>query len=328
MPDLTPKKSSSMLLLGIVFTLIALIAIVAIIYFRSSATAPTALQQANVTNAAPTVDAIVPSDTTGTGDISLPSGGLTLNEGTTKTLYVRGTISDPNGCTDISDVKVVVYRSSVSGADACTANNNNCYIIDSVAGVSPGIQGCTGADDNDANFEISYPVANYADQTDAGSTYAADTWQVKATVMDVASLSGSLSNSFEIQSLAAFSIAPSVINYGVVALGTIAGEQTLTFTNSGNRNVDTLYHSDGDLTSNLTGFSVIPTANAHVSLSQGFAWGDGTGITTSDQTLAIHLAQQTSSTAPSVPSYFLLKMPTSGVRGTYTNTLTFTAQTY
>lgn len=327
MSEPTLKKSPAFAL-GVVFTLIALVALGAIIYLRSSATTPSAQQQANVENTAPTVDSIVPSDTTGTGDISLPSAGLTLNEATTKTLYVRGAISDPNGCSDILDAKVIVYRSSVAGADACTANSNDCYVVPSVVGTTPGLVGCTGAGDNDATFEVTFPVANYADPTDAGSPYAADTWQVKAVVTDVASLSGSLSNSFEVQSLAAFSISPSVINYGTVALGATSAEQTLTFTNTGNRNVDSLYKSNGDLTSDLTGFAAIPTANAHLSLTQGFAWAAGTGITTTDQTLATHVVQQTSGTVPSVASYFLLKMPTAGVRGTYTNTLTFTAQAY
>lgn len=319
MADRTPTKKSQGTLyvsLGVVFTLIALLALFAIVQLKTHANS--ALETADVGNTAPVVDSVTVSDTSGSGDIS--TTGFTPNEGTDKTLYVRGTVEDANGCSDIAQVDVKVFRSGVT--NFCSDDDNNCYSTSTTT-----FTGCTGAGVDTADFEVAIPQRFYIDPTDSGP-YNGQTWRVYTTVTDNSSAVGSYHGpDYPVNSVAAFSVSPSTISYGTVALGDTSAEQTVTFTNTGNRDEDSLVSADHDMTSNLSGYNDIPASNVHASTTEGFSYSDPTSlaITTSDQDLPIGLVKETTPSPTTADSYWLLQMPSSGVNGTYTNTLTFTA---
>ncbi|MFA5185251.1 MAG: IPT/TIG domain-containing protein [Patescibacteria group bacterium] len=310
--------------LGAGFTLIALAAFVLLVNFRSLA--DTAInQQAGAGNTAPSVDTVIPSNLSGSGDISLPDAGFMPNEGNPSDLYVRGIVSDPNGCANLDHVVVTVYRSSATDGVNCVPDDNDCYSTTLAANQ---LAECSiGGSDTDIIFETSFPISNFADPTDSGSQYEDDTWIASVDAYDAGGTTGSLSADFEMQSLAAFGLSIDSINYGALALGATSPQQTVEFSNTGNRLVDAYVNADLDMHSNLAGFADIPSTAVHYSLSDGFAYNTGDTAVELTQTLMdLNLAQQTDdATTTTAAGYFLLKVPTSGVNGTYSNILTFTA---
>ncbi|MFA5185045.1 MAG: FISUMP domain-containing protein [Patescibacteria group bacterium] len=320
-----PNKQPSVYgILSIVFILISLACIVAIVRIRSVAdTSLSPTQTAQVGNTAPSVDEVIPSDTSGSGDLSLPSAGLMLNEGSTVDLYVRGTVSDPNGCANLDHIDIKAYRSGVTEGAACTPDGNDCYS----ATFAHGDIVCSGTDDVDAVFEVVIPVKYFADPTDVGSQYEEETWKAEATAYDASGNAGSLANDFETQSLAAFGLSVVAIDYGSLSLGATSLQQDIIFSNTGNRLVNAYVNADHDFRSNLTGFSDILSTAVHYSLANNFTYGAGdTAVELTQTLMELNLTQQTDdAVTTTVPGYLLLKLPTSGINGTYSNTLFFTA---
>ncbi len=308
--------------MGIAIVIIALLSLAMFLRLKSVADIyQTSHEVADVENMQPTVDTVIASDQVNGSAIS----EFTPNEGTTKNLYVHGTASDTNGCSDITGVTVWVFHYPTMPTGPLPLDNNNAYMVTST------VSGCAGANDNDVAYAATIPIASYADPTDAGSPYESENWTALAQVHDPDRDSMSLTT-FELNSLAAFDTDSSV-NYGIIGLGATSTEQTVIFTNKGNRLVNatvvaTSTHN-GDMYSDLTGFADIPASAVHYSLLQGFVYGvrDTAVSNTEPASFAIHLPAQTDDQAPApqVPTYWLLKMPESGVKGNYTNTLNFTA---
>lgn len=310
--------------LSALFIMISLVCLVALL--RLNSLASTSIQQVSAVNASPSIDEVTPSDTLGSGSVALPSDGLTLNEGTPVSLYVRGFVSDPNGCADLDHVDIKVYRSGVTDGSNCALDKNDCYSA-TIPKAQFTSDSCSGAGDQDASFEATIPIDNFADPTDVGGPYADDTWKAMATAFDTTGASGELNADFEIKSLAAFSLSTDSLDYGNISLGAISPQQNVIFTNTGNREVQAYVNADNNLVSNLIGSANIASTAVHYSLTNGFTYGTGdTAIELTQTLMDLALAQQTDDVvAPSRPGYFLLKIPTYGVNGTYSNTLTFTA---
>lgn len=322
--------------LGVLFTLIAVVALVALVMLKSKA--DTATETANVGNDGPSVDSVSAIDLDGAGTEIL-AGTLTPVENDINYVIVSGVVSDPNGCEDINNVTGKFFRTGVT--DACADDNNNCSSFSqslAVMKANDPVNPCTGAGDTDISYRFSVPFYNFADPTDAGTAgkandYDAQEWELKLYVVDNSSALDTVTPVFEVASLAAFSTAAS-INYGTVALGADSSEQTVTFTNTGNMYVDSSVAASGNMTETSGNYDVIPAGNVHYSLTQGFTYGTATAtvITPSTSELALQLPQQLvdngPSTAPTVDSYWVLRMPASGVNGTYSNTLTFTALSF
>lgn len=206
--------------------------------------------------------------------------------------------------------------------DDSLLDDNECYTAQTMS-----FTNCSGAGDTTANFLMTIPVKNFADPTDTGS-HSSENWVVKAKVVDAVDASSTDQITFEMNSLAGFSIVPEALDYGSLTIGELSAAQGITLTNTGNTGVNANIKADHDMTSSLPGFSDIPSTNVHYSLSSGMNFATSTGVTTSDVLFTLGLAQQTVDTdpAPSVPAYFMLQVPSSGVYGTYSNTLTLTAR--
>ena len=320
MPNELPKKDpSSYKVIFMIIAAIVLVALVLVVFFytRADDTGQTTV----VGNASPTVDTVTSAITTGGAD----QATITPTENTTKTLYFHGAATDNNGCDDFdtaADWSMKLYRTDKTSG--CSADNNDCY-----AGSTDDltISGCTGASDLNLDYEWEDDIQYFADATDAGSPNAATNWTVSITAADTASASGSNTDTFEMGSLIALSVTASV-NYGTVALGADSAEQTITFTDTGNRAIDADQTADGDMSCTGPGSSDIAVGAAHIATLTGFTYGtDDQALTTTATTVDMSLAQRTSEVTPSTDDWFaILRMPATGVGGTCTNTITFTAK--
>lgn len=272
----------------------------------------------------PTVVSVAVTDQAYNDLLSL---GLHPIEAGTLNVTVHGQVSDGDGCSNIDHVDVYMYRSSIwpmTGAD-CAPDENNCYGT-TLSALELTNCGRVGTADYSATFE----TKNFIDPTDVGA-YASDTWMVRVKVMD-AEYNNSIddSSSFEVQSLAAFTVTPA-LDFGTVALGGYSQYQSVTFTNTGNTSLNANVKADGPMISNREGFSTIPVDYIKYDLNYGFDFASGTAMSTSDALLSIQLPQQITANGgipPTEEAFFQLYMPATGVRGDYHNTVTFTAVGY
>jgi hypothetical protein len=157
------------------------------------------------------------------------NNNIALTEGTTTTIMATGTVTDLNGYADIVNASSTFYRQSISGANMCTADVNNCYQIGTT---SCSFSDCSG---NICTVSCSAPLYYFADPTDAGSTYAADNWQAYLDVWDTSSTHDSASSSQELYTLSGLTTT-STLAYGSVTVGTDTGaaNATTSVNNTGN----------------------------------------------------------------------------------------------
>lgn len=309
-------------IMGIVFTAVAVIALAALVLvlvlFRSQA--DDASQSAVVGNAAPTVDTV----TTAIASLGADQSTINPTESGNTTVYIHGTATDNNGCQDISNTglwSTKVYRTNHASGQLCTEDKNDCY-----AQTSASQSGCTGAGDLNSIYEATYTMKFWGDPTDAGATQAATNWTASVTAVDASSGSGSNTDTFEYASLIALTATAS-LNYGTIALGADSAQQTITFGNSGNRAIDATQTASGDMVCDGAGSNNIPVGNAHISATNGFTYGTADqALTATSTAVNFSLAQRTNDATPQTTNWYgKLRMPSTGVRGTCTNTVTFTA---
>jgi hypothetical protein len=317
MPSLRVHRSYLITGLSTLFALV-MVAVFSLT-LGSKSLADTGSATSTVSNTAPAVSSLIVSDRSRTGDIS--QVGFTPHEGRTRTLYVRGTVTDPNGCADIRSVDVKVFRSGAG--ESCAQNDNYCY-----ASSTQALIGCSVSRQS-ATFEVGVEIAYLAEPTDAGSLHELEYWFAQATAVDQARARFTASTHFEMNSLAAFDVSPATVDYGTIDLGAVSEQRSVTFRNTGNRNVQGAVRAAGDLKSDRPGFAQVSSTMSRVSLSNGFEWQNGIPLGSSDVDLFLNLARQLLESRPSTATaYFRLKMPQSGVSGKYSNQLIFTARAY
>lgn len=276
-------------------------------------------------NSAPTVDSIT---------IALSSGGsavssIDVTEAGTKTLYIHGSASDVDGCTQIDSVdgssqwQVVFYRSEVQGIWGCTANNRDCYQIQEQ---QENLSGCSGPLDVNLNFEMSFPLYYYADATDTGSSpnYASQNWTATVVINDDQFAQGSSSMTTEISTLKALNVTSS-IGYGSIQLGQTSAEKTIVITNTGNDNDLDPAVEDADGWACTYGSFAGSQVHWNTVAEQG--WGSGTAVNsvaTDMNDLSITKSATNATSTKNV--YVTLKIPNAGFGGSCSSTLRFTAQ--
>lgn len=278
----------------------------------------------------------------GSGDIT----DLDLIAGSTKKVYVFGTITDNDGCEDIGDVYVSLYESA-SGSEK-TDNAQHSY-VSSVTPVSPANHsGCTPGTDLDATFDVEFDVQYYALATDLsadpGSTRY---WQTKVEATDRSdSLVGTSSLTWEMNSLNAFEFTTTEVDdslrYGSFPPGTVSTGFTGTFGNLGNRsiNMEQLV-IDADPPNNeydlvCSGSGEIPAEDARMDLDNGVSFDyntewdhqlSGTEAVPVDIIFSGGgLSASTDGTSATVDAYFKIKIPLGSISvGMCSNTLRFTS---
>lgn len=309
---------------AVIFTIIVCIALVSLILVKSRADDST--ETVNPVNVAPTIDTIyVTTEANGTSNITSING---LGDATNQRLYVHGQISDANGCDDVATsgtVQIVLFRTA-AGNTCSSANDDECIRTTSLAAFS----GCTpDSSDLTANYNMTVDLPYYADPTGAGSGNSSDSWSAYVEIADSAAnadTDSSLEATMEVEANVAVALSGNV-SYGTVALGADSTAQNLRFTNTGNVTIDADVLADGPMVCNGAGSADIVASQTAVTTSNSGEWPDfGFWVSnTTTQTYALALAKRTPSTASTIDTYLKLRMPSTGILGTCSNVLTFTA---
>lgn len=234
---------------------------------------------------------------------------IVLNENTTKSVSVTGTVTDNNSCKDLSQVHVAVYKSGATCTELGHANNDTCYFwTDSNPSNDAS---CTGFSDTIYDVSHSFDVQYYADP---------GTWVTTITPVDTTAAGTSdTSSNVTLNELQALAVS-STLSYGSVNNGqSSTGDHTITTSNTGNVAID-FDVSGTDLTCAALG--TIPVGNQEYSLSS-FSHGAGTALTTSATEVNADLTAPSAGTVPVTdPSYWQIAIP-NGVKGVCSGTITF-----
>ena len=271
-----------------------------------------AFRPAPVFAAAPTVDSVRFAVAQNGANVS----PITLAANAMKIYYINGDVSDTDGFADISDVDADFYRSSISGAGDCSADQNNCY-HQTTCTLSSG-------SGNTVSYSCRIDLAYFADYTDA-DTYASDTWKIRVSVTDSNTTITDTTYSNELTSLAAIDV-PGSLNYGTLSLGATSSTTGMTVKNAGNHLVDAQVWSTTGMTCTS---GTIPLSNQHwdkVSVAYGsLQFTLSTTPTRSTINLSI---QSDDATAVTGDLFFAIQLPANGIGGTCTGTLNITAYAF
>lgn len=326
---------------GVLLAATALLAFLLLDATRSFA--KSVFQQLTVPNAAPAVTEVV---------VSLTPNGPALTElvptesGQT-TLYVRGTVTDPNGCGDLQNIRLSVHRADL--ADDCVADPRHCLQQPSMV-----LTACAPGQSS-ASFQETMLLPYFADPTDAGSQYEGTDWVASVSVSDDGGLSASLrSQGFEVDSLVSL-MASSFLDFGTVTLGKLSQPKPIYLVNDGNRDALPDVTANRDMTCDGPGSRAIPasamrimtlaktneavaldgsgtTADEYLRLSlmsdgaRQALWSQGLALSLTDfQTLGEVIPAATGEVTSPYEMYLLLQMPSAGVRGSCSTDLRVTA---
>jgi hypothetical protein len=269
-------------------------------------------------------------------NLSMNGGNdITLTENTLVFASSTMTVTDTNGCSEISSVTAQFsFASSTSEADGstCSYDSQTCYIAHSCTATTTG-DTCDGGGDTsveyDCKFEIWYP----ARPTDASSPGLSDAiWYVTATSSDGTD-TGTATNTAEtidVTTLNSLDVTSS-IGYGSVSAGADTGgtNQSITHTNTGNTAIDN--EISGDVM--CTDYSTC-AEDSFTQDQQKFDTSDVTyasltntlAATTSPATIELDLATTSStSTNPTDTTFWGIAIPSGQAAGSYTGQNTVSA---
>lgn len=267
-----------------------------------------------INNVAPVINAITLN---GGSDIS-------LSEGATTPAVLGATITDNNGCLDISTVVASMYRSGIgySGCDTGgEANSNNCYPVISCS--VGGGNTCNGATDASASYTCTAYPKYYADPTVANTAYSAQNWTNTFKADDEAlSDAQNHSTGVEMNDLLAMDIDASL------AFGNLSAGQSLSplsaltvVTATGNVGLDQTLEG----THMYSVGNTISVENQKYSLSSGTSYGSGTALTMSAVGVSLSCLKTTTDVGQTKPTYWGIAIPIGIAAGTYGGTNTVIA---
>ena len=272
----------------------------------------TADSTASVINVAPVSSAVAITENT-----------IILTEATHTHVAVTATVTDNNGCADITGVTAKLFRTGVTnGADCTPTNLIDCYepvamtIVADSCGVAPDITA-----DYTGDIEVQY----YADATDAG-TYADDTWSVHVIPSDAGAGTAGTDDTAEMATLTALNVS-TTISYGALALNGITGDTTsydTTVTNTGNKASIGVQVKSGAATAMTCTVGTIPVGNEKYHATSTTAYASKTALTALDVAVA-NVAAAKGAAGNTDTIGWGLQMPATGVDGSCTGTVVFTA---
>jgi len=255
-------------------------------------------------------------------------GGTAITLTTNASTSVIGTvtITDNNGCEDITSVNATLFRTNLTGGSGAADDNASHYSIECTAEAD-----CTaGGSDLTRGYNCTFNVTHYADPTDAGSTNAAANWTFNATPYD--GTTGTVaSTTQELNTLTSLSLDTSTIAFGSLALGAN--------TSTSNQNTSIANHGNEGLDVSLTGFGATSGDNFSMNCTSGnlqihnleysgasFTFGAGTDLTNTSTELDLDLLRGNQTiTRPTRLVYYGLIFPSTGVGGSCTGTVSITA---
>lgn len=259
--------------------------------------------------------------------ISVNSGSvISLSEGDTTPVVLGATITDNNGCSDLSTITSYIYRSGI-GNSSCDsggeADSNNCYpdLTCSVGGGNT----CDGATDPSASYSCTAYLKYYADPTDSNTTYNGQTWKDTFNVVDDNAANDNLEigTGVVLNSLLAMDVGSSLV-YGNVSAGQNIDplDKIIAITATGNVGLDQeLSGTDMDDGDEHT----IGVEYQRYSLSASTAYAVGDTLTTSATENELDCAKTTSDVGATKPTYWGISIPLGTFAGSYSGANTFTA---
>ena len=244
---------------------------------------------------------------------------IDLIENTTKSVSATADVSDPDGCDTITGVTAKIYRSGVASAQACSANDNNCYSVASCTETS-----CSGTD---AVYTCTISMQFFADPTDTGTPWVSQYWRafIEATDEDDATGSGySAADAPDVNSLLGLDVT-ATINYGSLTAGAKNDplDKTTTVTATGNVSLDvTLYGV------NMTsGGNSIAVGKQKYALATSTAYASGTSLLVDPGAKAQLNCCKTfaSGSKATKDIWWGIDVPSPQAVGVYTGSITFSA---
>jgi hypothetical protein len=290
--------------------------IVCIVILSLSATAETATMTAQVDNNVPEASSVFVNELS----------DITLTANATTTVVGRATLSDNNGCEDITGATATLYRSTI-GSEADDDNENHysasCVMNDDCE---------TEESDLTITCNCTFEMYWYADPTDAGSLYEAESWVFEVTPSDNAGPGTSDIGQQDVNSLLAMSLETLSIEFGSLSLGADTG--------STNANTSVANYGNTKFDVYLSGYGSIPSDGMCMVCDEGsilvgnlmydsqpFSYSEGSALDSSPMLLDLNVeAGSEADSSPSGLIYYGLGMPSDGVAGECTGTLVLTAE--
>jgi hypothetical protein len=268
-----------------------------------------------VANAAPAVSSV-----------SLNGGSsITLTANATTSVSVNSTVTDFNGCSDITNgtSSVLVYRSGITSSTCNGAQSDkSCYKLTTFTATSSCSNGVT------LTTTSTFGVYYFADATDASSSYGPQNWTATVLVTDGAGATstGSLdATGVELLTLTAINVTTSSLNYGTLSASSTTGSvnQTATSTNAGNSSTTLRLSVNSTLTS---GINSIATSSQAYATSTFTYPGLSVPLTASPVTVTgFFLTQPTSTANVQQTTFWGLQVPAGTATGTYSGVNLFTS---
>ncbi len=270
--------------------------------------------QVIVGNASPSVTSVVLNH----------GNAIVLTSNATTSFDINYTISDNNGCGDISagPTTSTAFRlasSSICAVPTVTSTNNlTCYLY-----VTHVTSSCSGTS---INVTDTVQLYYFAQATDSSSSYPNDHWEAFAVAQDLAGATGTATSSgVEVNTLTAINVTTSSINYGTLAASSTTGavNQIATSTNAGNSSTTLQLNALSTLTS---GANSIPTSSQRYSTSSFSFYGTSTALTASAVTVTgFFLLSPTTTVNVAQPTFWGLEVPAGTPTGTYSGTNVFSS---
>lgn len=261
--------------------------------------------------------------------VSINSGSdITLTEGTTTSITLGGTVTDNNGCGDISSVESSMYRSGIGYASCdedAEDDDNSCYAQVSCSVVGAG-NTCDGGTDASADYTCTVSVQYFADSTVADTQYPTETWlsTLKGIDDDAAEGTAEVSTGVEMNTLVGYDVT-NAIDYGSLSVGQSNDplDKITTITATGNVGLDQEL-SGTDMTNGGTGS--IGVSYQKYALSTATAYASGVSLSSSATEVELNCSKTTSSGSPATQNtWWGLEIPTGTDSGSYTGTNTIVA---
>lgn len=274
--------------------------------------AATASSTVVVGNAAPSVTNVTLNN----------ASSIILTANTTTNVSINATISDNNGCGDVTSgtSTILLYRSGITSSTCMTTTSNlSCYLATAFTASSTCTNGST-------NTTTTFAVYYFANATDSSSSYSTQNWIATVVFRDANFDTGSSDSSGqELLTLTALNVTTSSINYGSLSASSTSGavNQVTTSTNAGNSSTSlqlstfaTLF-GPAALASNTT--QTYGTSTFTFQGTSAFLTLTATNVT------GFFLTTPTTTTNVAQPVYWGITIPAGTPTGTYNGVNLFTA---
>lgn len=238
------------------------------------------------------------------GTVSISPSPVDLTAGSTKYVVCNATLADTDNWDNITTANATIWH-YIDSTEAAADNNTAHYTNTSCA---LGTNTSLTARPANCGFNLQYYSNN-------------GTWTCKIRSYNSTGDEASNSTNVTINQLVSLDVAEATLDFGTLALGgTSADDVNATVQNTGNAGIDvqlsgtTLSCNSGSILVGNTTYSAVP----------GTAYGSMTALTGSAVTLDLNVNKSTGSSITKL-IHWKTQLLSSGVGGTCTNTITFTA---